>query len=55
VLRFYNNVAAIVLPIFYFLQNIVPPNFTMTVNYFLSQRTSNPNMHSVIFLFNHLK
>jgi hypothetical protein len=54
-LRFYNNVATIVLPIFYFVQNIGSPNFTVTFNYFLSQRTSNPNMHTVIFLFKYLK
>jgi hypothetical protein len=32
-LRFYNNVAAKVLAIFYFIENIVLPNFAMTVNY----------------------
>jgi hypothetical protein len=32
-LRFYDNVAGIVLVIFYFIENIVLPNFSMTVNY----------------------
>jgi hypothetical protein len=33
VLLFYNNVTVIVLAVFYFIKNIVLPNFAMTINY----------------------
>jgi hypothetical protein len=49
VLRFYNNVAAIVLSVFYFVQNIVLQNFAMTINSLF--KSSNPNMLSITSLF----
>jgi hypothetical protein len=53
VFRFYNNVAAIVLVVFYFVQNIVLQNFVMTINSLF--KSSNPNTLSIISLFKYLK